>query len=98
VAGGTRLAPERADAARVLALVRGPWHSEHHAPWVRDVPCDAERSQGRGGTLPQVMATRRNTVMGRRRQAGATHIAAACRRFAAQPVFALALMGIALEN
>ena len=32
------------------------------------------------------------------RWAGATNIAAACRRFAAQPWAALALIGIELEN
>jgi hypothetical protein len=32
------------------------------------------------------------------RQAGETNIAAACRRFAAQPACALELIGIQLEN
>jgi hypothetical protein len=35
VAGITSLAPERADAARLLALVRGQWQSEHPSHWVR---------------------------------------------------------------
>jgi len=38
------------------------------------------------------------TVIGLIRWAGYTNIAAACRRFAAQPVLALSLLGIALEN
>jgi predicted transposase YbfD/YdcC len=98
VAGVTSLAPERADAARLLALVRGHWHIETHAHWVRDVPFDEERSQVRCGNIPQVMAALRNTVVGLMRQAGYTNMAAACRRFAAPPAFALALIGIALEN
>jgi hypothetical protein len=52
VAGATSLAPERADAARLLALVQGHWHIENHSPWVRDVPFDAERSQVRCGNIP----------------------------------------------
>jgi hypothetical protein len=44
VAGVTSLAPERADAARLLAWVRGQWHMENQSPWVREVTFDEERS------------------------------------------------------
>jgi predicted transposase YbfD/YdcC len=98
VTGVTSLAPERADAARLLALVRGHWHIENKSHWVRDVTFDEDRSQVRCGNIPQVMAALRNTVIGLMRQAGYTNIAAACRRFAAQPELALALIGIELEN
>jgi predicted transposase YbfD/YdcC len=98
VAGVTSLLPARADAARLLRLVRGHWHIENNAHWVRDVTFGEDRSQVRCGNLPQVMAALRNTVIGLIRQAGHTNIAAACRRFAAQPALALALMGVALEN
>lgn len=53
---------------------------------------------GRCGHIPQVMAALRNTGIGLMRWAGYTNIAAACRRFAAQPTLALKLIGIALEN
>jgi predicted transposase YbfD/YdcC len=98
VAGVTSLGPERADAARLLALVRGQWQIEHQSHWVRDVTFDEDRSQVRCGSIPQVMAALRNTVIGLIRWAGHTNIAAACRRFAAQPRAALHLIGIALEN
>jgi predicted transposase YbfD/YdcC len=98
VAGVTSLALERADAARLLALVRGHWHIENKSHWVRDVTFDEDRSQVRCGNIPQVMAALRNTVIGRMRRAGYTNIAAAGRRFAAQPALALALIGIELEN
>ncbi len=98
VAGVTSVGPERANAARLLALVRGHWQIEHQSPWVRDVTFDEDRSQVRCGNIPQVMAALRNTVIGLRRWAGDTNIAAACRRFAAQPWAALALIGIVLEN
>jgi predicted transposase YbfD/YdcC len=98
VAGVTSLAPERADAARLLAFVRGHWHIENKSHWVRDVTFDEDRSQVRCGSIPQVMAGLRNTVIGLMRGAGYTNIAAACRRFAAQPGLALELIGIHLEN
>jgi predicted transposase YbfD/YdcC len=98
VAGVTSLAPERADAARLLALVRGQWQIENQSHWVRDVTFDEDRSQVRCGNIPQVMAALRNTVIGGLRWAGYTNIAAACRRFAAQPRAALHLIGITLDN
>jgi len=52
----------------------------------------------RCGNIPHVMAALRNTAIGLLRWAGHTNIAAACRQLAAQPVQALALIGIALEN
>ena len=96
--GVPRLSAERATPGRVLALVRGHGALENTSHWVRDVPCDADRSQGRGGTLPQVMAALRHPAIGLLRGAGHPNIAAACRRVAAQPVQALALIGIAFEN
>jgi predicted transposase YbfD/YdcC len=98
VVGVTSLTPERADAARLLAVVRGHWSIENRSHWVRDVTFDEDRSQVRCGNIPQVMAALRNTVVGLMRWAGYTNIAAACRRFAAQPQAALHLIGIALEN
>jgi hypothetical protein len=83
---------------RLLALVRGQWQIENHSHWVGDVTFDEDRSQVRCGNMPQVMATLRNTVIGLMRWAGYTNMAAACRRFAAQPTAALHLIGITLEN
>ena len=98
VAGVTSLAPEEADAACLLALVRGHWNIENQLHWVRDVTFDEDRSQVWCGNIPQVMAALRNTVIGLMRWAGYTNMAAACRRFAAQPTLALDLIGIRLEN
>ena len=98
VYGVTSLRPERATPERLLALVRGQWQIENQSHWVRDVTFDADRSQVRCGNIPQVMAALRNTTVGLLRWAGHTNIAAACRRLAAQPVQALALIGIEMEN
>jgi predicted transposase YbfD/YdcC len=98
VYGVTSLRPERATPERLLALVRGQWQIENQSHWVRDVTFDEDRSQVRCGNIPQVMAALRNTTVGLLRWAGHTNIAAACRRLAAQPVQALALIGIEMEN
>ena len=98
VYGVTSLNPERATPGRVLDLVRGHWHIENKSHWVRDVTFDEDRSQVRCDSIPQVMAALRNTAIGLLRWAGHTNIAAACRRLAAQPAQALALIGIEFEN
>jgi len=98
VYGVTSLRPERATPERLLALVRGQWQIENQSHWVRDVTFDEDRSQVRCGNIPHVMAALRNTTVGLLRWAGHTNIAAACRRLAAQPVQALALIGIEMEN
>jgi predicted transposase YbfD/YdcC len=98
VYGVTSLRPERVTPGQLLAFVRGHWHIENKSHWVRDVTFDEDRSQVRCGNIPQVMAALRNTAIGLLRWAGHTNIAAACRRLAAQPTQALALIGIVLEN
>jgi predicted transposase YbfD/YdcC len=98
VYGVTSLPAERATPARVLDLVRGHWSIENKSHWVRDVTFAEDHSQVRCGSIPQVMAALRNTAIGLLRWAGHTNIAAACRRLAAQPAQALALIGIEFEN
>jgi len=98
VYGVTSLRPERGTPERLLALVRGHWQIENKSHWVRDVTFDEDRSQVRCGNIPQVMAALRNTTIGLLRWAGYSNMAAACRRFAAQPDLALTLLGIKLEN
>lgn len=98
VYGVTSLSPERAGPVRLLTFSRHHWHIENQSHWVRDVTFDEDRSQVRCGNIPQVMAALRNTVIGLMRWAGETNIAAACRRLAAQPWLALALIGIHPEN
>jgi predicted transposase YbfD/YdcC len=98
VYGVTSLKRERASAGQLLEIARQHWHIENKSHWVRDVTMDEDRSQVRCGSIAQIMAAIRNTVIGLIRGAGGTNIAAACRRFAAQPWSALALIGIKPEN
>ena len=98
VYGVSSLVAERTTPSQLLALVRGQWQIENRSHWVRDVTFDEDRSQVRCGSIPQVMAALRNTAIGLLRAAGYANIAAACRRFAAQPELALTLIGIKLEN
>ena len=98
VYGVTSLSPERATPEHLLALVRGQWQIENKSHWVRDVTFDEDRSQVRCGNIPQVLAALRNTTLGLLRWAGYPNMAAACRRLAAQPVQALALIGIELPR
>jgi hypothetical protein len=78
----TRVAPERGDAARLLALNRGHWAIENPSHWVRDVTFDADRSQVRKGAGPPVMACLRNFVISlirRLLRSSSTSIASALR-------------------
>ena len=98
-AGVTSLSPQRADANRLLTLVRQHWTIENRSHWVREVhACEQIRSQVRCGSSPQIMAALRNLVIGLMRTAGETNVAAAGRRFAGQPWAAHALIGIPSEN
>jgi hypothetical protein len=94
VYGLTSLTAEQSSPKSLLGWVRGHWNIENKSHWVRDVVFDEDRSQVRSGNIPQVMAALRNTVIGLLRFNGIHQIAAACRRHAAQPEEALALLGI----
>lgn len=98
VYGVTSLSLDQAGPERLLGLVRQHWQIENQVHWVRDVTFDEDRSQVRCGSIPQVMAAFRNTVIGLMHWTGETNIAAACRRFAAQPWSAFALLGIRPDN
>ena len=94
VYGMTSLSKEQANPKHLLRLLRQHWHIETKSHWVRDVTFDEDRSQVRKGSIPQVMAALRNLCIGLMRANGHTNIAAACRRYAARPEEALALLGI----
>lgn len=92
--GVTSLDRTHADPDRLLRIARHHWRIENRSHWVRDVTFDEDRSQVRCGATPQVMAALRNTAIGLLRLHREPNIAAACRRLAAQPRLALALLGV----
>lgn len=93
----TSLAPTAVTPAQLLGVWREHWHIENQLHWIRDVTFDEDRSTVRAGKIPQVMATLRSTAISVARLHGATNIAAACRRYAAQPLRALTALGLALD-
>jgi predicted transposase YbfD/YdcC len=90
----TSLDRERGRAEQLIKLWREHWHIENRLHWVRDVTFDEDRSQVRTGHIPQVMAAFRNSAISLMRVLGARNIAAACRRYAAQPTLAIAAVGL----
>jgi predicted transposase YbfD/YdcC len=90
----TSLGSEKANPGQLIKLWREHWHIENRLHWVRDVTFDEDRSQVRAGHIPQVMAAFRNAAISVMRLLGANNIAAACRRYAAQPSLALAAVGL----
>jgi predicted transposase YbfD/YdcC len=94
----TSLGPEQASPRELIRLWREHWHIENKLHWVRDVTFDEDRSQVRAGHIAQVMAAFRNAAISLMRVMGASNIAAACRRYAAQPALALAAVGLDLRE
>ncbi len=84
--------PAQADAAKLLAALRGHWGIENRLHWLRDVTFDEDRSQIRSGAAPQAVAACRNLAITLLRRAGATNIAAATRTDAGRPLTAIALV------
>lgn len=94
----TSLDERQAGAEQLLRLWREHWHIENKLHYVRDVTYKEDKSQVRTGKIPEVMAALRNAAISVIRMTGATNIAAACRRYAAQPGLALAAIGLDLRE
>ena len=94
VYGVTSLSPPRARPDQLNDLWRGHWTIENKLHWVRDVTFDEDRSQVRCGNAPQIMAAFRNLAISALRLRNVTNIAAALRRYAAQPALAFTAIGI----
>jgi predicted transposase YbfD/YdcC len=62
VHGITSLSSERADAKRLLELIRGHWGIENKLHYRRDVTMGEDASRVRKGVAPQVMAAVRNGI------------------------------------
>ena len=90
--GITSLPPERADAARLLAVVRDHWRIENCLHYVRDVTLGEDACRVRKGSAPQVLAALRNAVVHLLAGVEAESRAAAIERLAVRPNEALALL------
>jgi hypothetical protein len=88
----TGLDRRRANAARLLALIRRHWGIENEVHHVRDVSLGEDDSRVRTGSSPEVLAALRNTALHLLAGVNATSRAAAMRRFAARPDEALHLI------
>jgi predicted transposase YbfD/YdcC len=91
VYGITSLTREKADAARLLKLVRCHWSVEalFH---VRDVTFGEDACRVRSGSAPYALSALRNAAFTLLEQGGVANKAAALRRHAAHPAEALALV------
>ena len=91
VYGITSLSRERADAARLLKLVRSHWSVEalFH---VRDITFGEDACRARTGAAPAVLSALRNAAITLLGQNDIANKAAALRRHAAHPDEALALI------
>jgi hypothetical protein len=76
VYGVTGLHPGQAGPERLRGLGRQHWPIENKVHGLRDVTFAEDRSQVRGGSIPQVRAAFRNTTRGLIRQPGETNIVA----------------------
>jgi predicted transposase YbfD/YdcC len=94
VFGVTSLLPQEATPAQLNHLWRKHWTIENKVHWVRDVTFKEDLSQVRSGNAPQVMAALRNIAISALRLRGVTNIAAALRKYAAQPAPAFTAIGI----
>jgi predicted transposase YbfD/YdcC len=94
VYGITSLAPEQADAERLLALVRGHWGIENGLHYRRDVTLGEDASRVRKGAAPQVMAALRNALIHLVQPLNEPSLAAAIRKCANCFPQALMLLGL----
>jgi predicted transposase YbfD/YdcC len=88
----TSLSRDRADAARLLHLIRAHWHIENRLHYVRDVTLGEDASRVRTGSSPEVLAALRNTVVHLLDAVPGRSKAATTQRFAAHPDEAIRLI------
>ena len=89
----TDLGFRQIDPATLADAARAHWGIENRLHWVRDVTFAEDLSQIRTGSGPAVMASLRNFAVSLHRLAGATNIAAACRRVSRHPNRVIAMLG-----
>lgn len=89
VYGITSLSRDKADAARLLGLVRSHWGIENKVFYVRDQTLGEDACRVRKQSAPTVFSTLRNGAINLLQTLGVKNRAAQLRTFAANPVKAL---------
>jgi hypothetical protein len=84
VHGITSLPLDKANAKRLLELVRSHWRIENSLHYVRDVTLSEDASRVRCGAAPQVLAALRNVAVHLLKRLKTNYYAEATRRLAAQ--------------
>jgi predicted transposase YbfD/YdcC len=92
VFGITSLPREKADAQRLLKLVRQHWVIENGVFYVRDVTMGEDGCRVRTGDAASILSVMRNVVLNLLNRLGVANKAAALRRHAAHPQEALRLV------
>lgn len=92
VYGVTSLTPDRADAGRLLELVRTHWAIENRLFGVRDGTLGEDACRVRTGAAPQVLAGLRNAAVHLLHRVEAPSVAAATRRLACRVREAIRLL------
>jgi predicted transposase YbfD/YdcC len=90
--GMTSLPASRLSPDALLALIRAHWRIENRSHWRRDVTLGEDACRVTLGKAPQVLASLNNTVLALVDRLRLPNLAAAMRRFDAQPAAALALL------
>lgn len=89
VFGITSLGREKADADRLLSIVRSHWGIENKVFYVRDQTMGEDACRVRKDSAPVIFSTLRNGVLNVLQNLGVTNRAAQLRTFCANPVKAL---------
>ena len=89
VCGVTSLPRERADAERLLAIVRAHWGIENTVFHIRDQTLGEDACRVRKNSAPVIFSALRNGVLNVLQTLGVTNRAAQLRTFCADPVKAL---------
>ncbi len=92
VYGITSLTRAKADATRLLGLIRSHWGIENGLHHVRDETFREDRCRVRRGHAPRVLASLRNVAVHLLRRTDHPTVAAATRMMAARPDLALAML------
>jgi len=92
VYGITSLGRDRADAVRLLGLVRSHWGIENGLHHTRDVTFREDRCRVRRGAAPRVLASLRNVAVHLLRGGDDPSVAAATRAMSARPDLAIAML------